>query len=391
MDFSTQPNNLCQWSTISNRCRRDSNKMISLLTNNPKPFGYMMRCGYASTRSACTSMRPSTCVWDKGACHVDANYLVTQMNSCFDRQFYQTTQIKVDKCKNQLTASVKGKLWVDRDVVTPATECADYITFFAMEPSTCDIIEHSLDCTRNYAYLRYSYCTNVYDKNSQYMKALQVTKDIAYLMGTQNDAIPLKLSALENFLGLTEGTFQSYEDCDNLSKYQCTDSSVSEQGQSEQTKRNGDKNKKWSGATKAIIVCCTCFLFITFLGAIYGRQWWRQHNENRRTVQDVEAGELANNGQPEDSQALVPATTENIVNNLKSHEFMQAQSEVTCAICLEELRDGQRTTSLGCNHKFHKLCISQWILTKGKAVQCPLCKSEMAKMVGHTEESAESP
>jgi hypothetical protein len=48
--------------------------------------------------------------------------------------------------------------------------------------------------------------------------------------------------------------------------------------------------------------------------------------------------------------------------------------EDCCAICLDQLRDGDQIRELWCNHYFHVDCIDPWLLNKQS---CPLCKDDV--------------
>ncbi|XVF60635.1 hypothetical protein PTKIN_Ptkin08bG0064200 [Pterospermum kingtungense] len=51
-----------------------------------------------------------------------------------------------------------------------------------------------------------------------------------------------------------------------------------------------------------------------------------------------------------------------------------------CAICLEELRDGDSCRILPkCNHLYHQLCIDKWLLKNG---HCPLCRASLRRSIG---------
>ncbi|CAA6655978.1 unnamed protein product [Spirodela intermedia] len=48
----------------------------------------------------------------------------------------------------------------------------------------------------------------------------------------------------------------------------------------------------------------------------------------------------------------------------------------TCAICLEDYRDGETLRVLPCLHEFHSVCVDSWLLMWGTF--CPVCKHEMS-------------
>jgi hypothetical protein len=50
------------------------------------------------------------------------------------------------------------------------------------------------------------------------------------------------------------------------------------------------------------------------------------------------------------------------------------KSPPICAICIQPIYQGQRMTSLGCDHFFHETCIREWF---EKSHKCPLCKQTL--------------
>ncbi|CAN5972803.1 unnamed protein product [Sphagnum jensenii] len=52
-------------------------------------------------------------------------------------------------------------------------------------------------------------------------------------------------------------------------------------------------------------------------------------------------------------------------------EKLRLDEELTCSICLEQVKDGELVRSLPCVHQFHSMCIDQWL--KQQAT-CPVCK-----------------
>ena len=53
------------------------------------------------------------------------------------------------------------------------------------------------------------------------------------------------------------------------------------------------------------------------------------------------------------------------------HTSTLPTSSVTCALCLDEYKDGDLLRELGCSHLFHADCVDEWLLT-GKS-KCPIC------------------
>ena len=45
-----------------------------------------------------------------------------------------------------------------------------------------------------------------------------------------------------------------------------------------------------------------------------------------------------------------------------------------CSICLEPIENEKYTTTLKCNHRYHKLCLNMWLNRKPN---CPLCRIDI--------------
>ncbi|XP_076895772.1 uncharacterized protein LOC143548524 [Bidens hawaiensis] len=58
----------------------------------------------------------------------------------------------------------------------------------------------------------------------------------------------------------------------------------------------------------------------------------------------------------------------------KVHSYDENLEEVSCPICLEEYKDGDKIGRMGkCGHDYHVDCIKKWLLMKKL---CPICKTE---------------
>jgi hypothetical protein len=61
-------------------------------------------------------------------------------------------------------------------------------------------------------------------------------------------------------------------------------------------------------------------------------------------------------------------------------------SKPICAICIDDIDiESGETTTLQCNHQFHKKCIEEYftveiIKKNNKSVFCPLCRSEITNL-----------
>ncbi|KAL0311018.1 UNVERIFIED_CONTAM: RING-H2 finger protein ATL54 [Sesamum angustifolium] len=76
----------------------------------------------------------------------------------------------------------------------------------------------------------------------------------------------------------------------------------------------------------------------------------------------------------------VRGLSQDTIKELPVYQFCNAQnnpscSEATCAICLQDLEDGESARLLpSCEHFFHLQCIDQWLTRQGN---CPICRKDV--------------
>ncbi|CAO3630092.1 unnamed protein product [Cunninghamella blakesleeana] len=58
--------------------------------------------------------------------------------------------------------------------------------------------------------------------------------------------------------------------------------------------------------------------------------------------------------------------------------------EITCVICLELYKEGQKVRQLPCEHEYHCDCIDPWL--KNKSGECPLCKYDCVRHISTPEQ-----
>uniref|UniRef100_A0A5B7BSJ6 RING-type domain-containing protein n=1 Tax=Davidia involucrata TaxID=16924 RepID=A0A5B7BSJ6_DAVIN len=61
----------------------------------------------------------------------------------------------------------------------------------------------------------------------------------------------------------------------------------------------------------------------------------------------------------------------------------------TCAICLEDYKDGESLRLLPCHHEFHASCVDSWLTKWGTF--CPVCKHNMSTEASYSEVSEQRP
>ncbi|TMW98141.1 hypothetical protein EJD97_004451 [Solanum chilense] len=69
--------------------------------------------------------------------------------------------------------------------------------------------------------------------------------------------------------------------------------------------------------------------------------------------------------------------SQEVIKKLPKYNFcsVNTSQQVTCAICLQDLKDGESARVLpSCKHSFHTQCIDEWLTRHGS---CPICRVEI--------------
>lgn len=66
----------------------------------------------------------------------------------------------------------------------------------------------------------------------------------------------------------------------------------------------------------------------------------------------------------------IPLESMHCLTTIKSSQ----NCEMTCAICIDEIAEGNMVTELPCKHIFHRSCIEPWL--ESRSLECPLCKAQ---------------
>lgn len=89
----------------------------------------------------------------------------------------------------------------------------------------------------------------------------------------------------------------------------------------------------------------------------------------------------------EDEAPKMVAATEDQISALGTaiHECHGADEELSCAVCLSDICDGETLRKLPCGHKFHVDCCDQWL---GRSKRCPLCMQSIDEPLAKEEPAA---
>ncbi|XVE87445.1 hypothetical protein DITRI_Ditri18aG0118100 [Diplodiscus trichospermus] len=69
--------------------------------------------------------------------------------------------------------------------------------------------------------------------------------------------------------------------------------------------------------------------------------------------------------------------------SFSSARLSQCSTGETCAICLEDYKDGEILKVLPCQHDFHSSCVDSWLTKWGTF--CPVCKLDMTPKIAYSE------
>jgi len=101
-----------------------------------------------------------------------------------------------------------------------------------------------------------------------------------------------------------------------------------------------------------------------------------------------------------ESSASLGAATQEEVDALPIKTFdskkMKENDPETCAVCIDDFKDGDKLRVLPCHHEYHVECIDLWLTTRKKF--CPICKrnisgdedddaDENTPLLGHTDDN----
>ncbi|CAN6808745.1 unnamed protein product [Brassica oleracea] len=118
--------------------------------------------------------------------------------------------------------------------------------------------------------------------------------------------------------------------------------------------------------TSAWSIMAISFISLLAMSAVLATCFFvRRHRIRRRRVRSLGGGEFHRMGI--DTIRRLPATIFNGVCE-------EASTSISCAICIEDYRIGDKLRILPCNHKFHVGCVDLWLGQRRSF--CPVCKRD---------------
>jgi hypothetical protein len=107
--------------------------------------------------------------------------------------------------------------------------------------------------------------------------------------------------------------------------------------------------------------------------AIVAAMLWAQDEADFQDALRASAAEEYSGG------FTVPPVDESVVDEVTSvitYEGKGDQPSESCSVCLEDFKRGDTLRKLQCGHRFHVMCVDQWLSQSG---QCPVCKHQVRK------------
>lgn len=118
--------------------------------------------------------------------------------------------------------------------------------------------------------------------------------------------------------------------------------------------------------TSAWSIMAISFISLLAMSAVLATCFFvRRHRIRRRRVRLNGGGEFARMGI--DTIRRMPTTVFNGVCE-------EASTSISCVICIEDYRIGEKLRILPCNHKFHAKCVDLWLGQRRSF--CPVCKRD---------------
>ncbi|CAH8387366.1 unnamed protein product [Eruca vesicaria subsp. sativa] len=118
--------------------------------------------------------------------------------------------------------------------------------------------------------------------------------------------------------------------------------------------------------TSAWSIMAISFISLLAMSAVLATCFFvRRHRIRRRRVRSFNGGEFTRMGI--DSIRRMRTTVFNGVCD-------EASTSISCAICIEDYRIGDKLRILPCNHKFHVGCVDLWLGQRRSF--CPVCKRD---------------
>ena len=102
------------------------------------------------------------------------------------------------------------------------------------------------------------------------------------------------------------------------------------------------------------------------------RQIQRQNNLNRNNLINAFFQPVIPNYENPTDQTIINDLPENVIDDVTKLD----NEKKNCLICLEDFKNGDKTTILPCIHFFHTNCILHWLKSQNS---CPICKYKLIR------------